>query len=249
MTTLRKTIIVGIFGLLCSCSFNKKPHENDNSKSYEKLDTIVPFSGFWLNENYIETVLRTRSPRQSQNENANSIIIPKRTLEVTSIFGALHDGAADMIVVKKPDKYQFYYKYDDTIWDVAYDIKLISKEKIKIGRDTYKKATENFFLEDLLFKGHYSSDKGANIEFTGNGKVKGLDNYKSYGVVSDYIDEGSDVDQVFLWNDDKHRDEFGFKFVGDSLFIYKIKCLEYDSVAKMCAKVDFGQLTYKLRKK
>lgn len=248
MTTLRKYFFLGICGLLLSCSFNKKADVKDNTKDFKTLDTVVSFSGFWLNENYIKTLLRTKSPRQSQNEDANCITIPNRTLEVTRIVGGLHDGAADMIVVKKPDKYQFYYKYNDTIRDVAYDIKLTSKEKIKIGRDTYQKTSENF-LEDLLFKGHYSSDKVADIEFTGNGKVKGLENYKSYGVVSDYMDEGCDVDQVFLWNDDKHRDGFGFKFIGDSLFIYKLKCLEYDSVADMCAKVDFGQLTYRLRKK
>jgi len=248
MKTIRTIITIAIVGFLFSCSPNSNQQNSDTSNSFKTLDTIVPFAGFWLNEKYVNTVIKTKSPLQAQDENANCITIPSNTLEVTRMVGGLHDGAADMILVKKPDKFQFYYKYNDTIRDVAYDIELLSIERIKIGDAFFLKVNEKF-LEEILFQGKYIDSKGSIVEFSINGHVTGLDNYKVYSPIYDYNDAGMDVDQVALGQTDKDKKLFGFKFISDSLFIYKLDCTEYDSLNKMCGKVDFGQLIYRLNKK
>ena len=243
----RLLISILTVALLFSCSSNEQ-QSSDTSNRFKTLDTIVPFTGFWLSEKYINTVIKTKSPLHSQDENANSITIPSKTLEVTRMVGGLHEGAADMVLVKKSDKFQFYYKYDDTIRDLAYDIELISKTKIKIGNEFFLRVNENF-LEEILFKGEYIDNKGSLVEFNINGQVKGLDNYKVYSPVYDYNDAAKDVDQVVIGQTDTEGKRYGFKFLGDSLFIYELVCLEFDSLNNLCSKVDYGQLTYKLYRK
>src|SRR5258708_10671000 len=75
--------------------------------AFKKLDTIIPFSGLWVNAVYLQRTRANRSPRFSQNVAESCIIFPGRTLQVTRMVDGFHDGAADSVVLKNRDRAQF----------------------------------------------------------------------------------------------------------------------------------------------
>jgi len=235
------------FGILCSCTSPDKQKVGQPTQDFKTLDTIVPFSGFWVNEFYINNIKKNKSPRLSQNVDESCITIPNKTLQVTRMVAGFHEGAADMIVVKKNDNFYFYYKYDDTIRNLAYDIQIVSKNEIKIGKNTFIK-TEEKFLEDILFSGKYLDSIGVEVQFTKDGQIIGLDSFKLYEPIYDYIDAGMDVDQIGLGTNQGKIKYYAFRFNRDTLLIYDLRCLTYDSTNKSCVIVDFGNQKYKLIK-
>ena len=89
---------------------------------------MVPFSGFWINEVYIKNIERTKSPKESQKLPESCITIPNRTLQATSMISGFHEGSAEMVMLKKNNNFQLYYRYDDTIRNLVYDIQILSKQ-------------------------------------------------------------------------------------------------------------------------
>jgi hypothetical protein len=243
----RLLIFLLIFSIVCSCTSSDKQRVGQLTQDFQTLDTIVPFSGFWVNELYINNIKKNKSPRLSQGVDKSCITIPDKTLQVTRMVAGFHEGAADMIVVKKNGNFYFYYKYNDTIRNPAYNIQIVSKEKIKIDNNTFIKTDEKF-LEDILFSGKYLDSLGAEVQFTKDGHVNGLDSFKLYDPIYDYVDVGMDVDQVGLKTNRGKFNYYAFKFKQDTLLIYDLKCLTYDSTNKSCLVVDFGDLKYKLSK-
>ena len=236
-----------IIGIVCSCTSQDKQKVKQQTQKFNVLDTIVPFSGFWVNEQYINNIRKNKSPRLSQGINESCITIPNKTLQVTRMVGGFHEGAADMIVTKQNDNFYFYYKYNDTIRNLAYNIQIVSKEKIIIGNNAFIK-TDKKFLEELLFSGKYLDTLRDEVEFTKDSHVNGLDSFKFYDPIYDYVDAGMDVDQIgFATTKDKFK-YYAFKFNQDTLLIYDLKCLNYDSTNKFCANVAFGDLKFKLTK-
>ena len=76
-----------------------------------------------------------------------------------------------------------------------------------------------------------------------------MDNFKYYRPEIDYYDAGMDIDQVGLGNSQNELEWFGFKFKKDTLELYKLNCLTFDSAENRCVEVDYGQLSYKLWRK
>jgi hypothetical protein len=110
-------------------------------------------------------------------------------------------------------------------------------------------SSQPTILEEVLFRGHYQGDNGLHVEFTGNGEVSGLGNFKTYSAYVDYADQAMQVDQIGLGSSKDSEKNYGFRFNHDTLRIYKLKCLEFDSINNVCAVLDFGDLEYKLIKK
>jgi hypothetical protein len=258
-------ILFYAFASLClgSCSSN----DNANGTLLEKADTQtvskydfklshapLSFSGLWVNEKYVINIKKDKSPRSSQDISESCISIPDSTLEVTNMISGFHEGAADLVVVKNGDRYELY---DKGFADPARIIELISTDKIKIGDKTFiklkhpnKKRNDLNILGELLFSGHYKLDNGKDVEFNLDGHISGLDSLNYYEPIIDYVGSGMDVDQIELGAREKQLQPFGFKFKSDSLFIYKLHCVEgYDSVTKECGVVEFGDLKYKLLRK
>jgi hypothetical protein len=247
ITTILLLISIFFFTstLLPACNSSEKKQKEGPDISFKTLDTLVPFAGFWVNEIYVKNIARTRSPRECQNLLESCINIPTRTLKVTSMVSGFHEGAAGMTVLKNKDKFQFYYEYDDTIRNLAYDIQIISNEKIKIGKNTFVKTNEKF-LEDILFSGEYLDSAGSKIQFLKDGHIAGLGSFTVYNPIYDYLDPGLDVDQIGLGESPKNITWFGFKFDQDTLLIYKLNCLVPDSTDNTCLKVENGDIKYKL---
>jgi len=233
--------------IILACNSTDKKQNDSTATDFKTLDTIVPFPGFWVNEIYLKNIERTKSPRECQNVSESCIRIPARTLQATSMVSNFHEGAAEMIVLKNRNKYQFYYRYGDTIRNLAYDIQIISNEKIKIGKNTFIKTNEKF-LEDKLFSGEYLDSAGAKVQFLKDGHITGLGAFTTYAPVYDYLGPGMEVDLVDLGESPEKMTDFGFKFNKDTLLVYKLNCLIPDSTDNTCLKVDFGDLKYRLIK-
>jgi len=225
----------------------------ERNQNIKTLSVEIPFAGCWVSENYYKSIKKFKSPRKAQ-VGAEFIVIPTRTLIQTSIVESFHDGGTIMTVLKNMGKYELWQLDEDTITQHLFNIKVISANKLKIGAKSFikinpvEKDNDYLILEDLLFKGNYTSSDGKKVEFKNNGQVKGLDDFKYYSPIIDYTGEGLGIDQLSLSKNYKDETFFGFKFKNNILEIYDIKCLVYDSINKECEDVRFGKLKYKLTK-
>lgn len=243
MIRLSVTLLASVFLFACH-STDPKPNTAP-APNVKKEDTVVPFAGFWLNETYAKNIEHTRSPLKSQNASANCcLFIPASTLQTASIAD-LHEGGPGMAIVKKDNSFQFYYKEDDKVSRLAYDIQVISANKLKVGKYTFIKTDEHF-LADILFSGKYQDTLGTTIEFSKDGHIKGLGNYTVYDPLYDYMGPGMDVDLVDLGQSTQNMENFGFKFSQDTLYIHNLNCLVRDSSDNSCMEVALGDIKYKL---
>ncbi|GHT31348.1 hypothetical protein FACS189434_00910 [Bacteroidia bacterium] len=258
------TILLLSILLLYSCSpGNNTKQLNEEvtiaDESFKTFDTIVPFAGTWVSEDYYKCLIETKSAKKAQEiTDANAIVIPNRTLQTTNMIYGFHEGSENIFVVKNGNNYEFWSKPAD---EMFYDIQIISENKIKIGKIDFMKLsdktesdTDDMVLNgigDILFGGTYTSDGNNIIEFKPDGRVIGFDDFLYYTPILDYYDMAMDIDLINLMKiDEKGSQNFGYKFDRDTLLIYDLNCLEYEEIEnKYCAKVDFGELKYKLWKK
>ena len=244
MIKLSVTLLASFFLIACH-STDSKPNAGPASNA-QKQDTVVPFGGFWLNETYIKNIERTRSPRESQDASHDCcLFMPSSTLQTASIATDVHEGGREMVLVKNDNSFQFYYKENDTISHLAYNIQVISANKLKVGQYTFIKTDENF-IADILFSGKYQDKLGNTVQFSKDGHIKGLGTYSVYNPMYDYLGPGLDVDQVDMGPSTQKMETFGFKFSQDTLFIHNLNCLLRDSSDNSCLEVTLGDIKYKL---
>jgi len=243
-------------GLLFSCSSNDR-EKNSNASSpvdIKTLDTTISIAGYWLSENYFNSINEFKSPKKAQ-DGSHYINIPDRTLKQTIMIDNFHEGGPFLTILKNQDKYEIWEVQNDSITEQENIIETITPSKIKIGDENFVKINPDtaqsgeMILEEILFKGQYLTTDGRRVEFKKNGQLSGLDNFNYYSPIIDYYDTGLQVDQVGLGKSEKDLDWFGFKFNKDTLELYKLKCLTYDSTDNRCVEVDYGELTYKLWRK
>ena len=243
--------IAMIISLSSTCRQQKSvPTTSIDFKTY---DTTLSFSGYWLTEKYIKDIRKNKSPKLAQ-DGSEYIYIPDRTLKKTMMIYNFHEGGEFLTVLKN---------------ETSYVIEIISPREIKIGdknfvkihpiigKDIFSVSRENqpLILEEILFKGNYITADGKNVEFKNDGNLISLDNYHYYVPVDDYYDEGMQVDQIGLTHSDndsikwKDLEWFGFKFNEDTLALYKLNCVAFDSTSQNCGIVEYGDLIYKLFRK
>lgn len=254
---MKNLILITIFGLLFSCTSNDR--KQDGSKNltddqFKSLDTVVSFSGYWLSEDYFNSIRQFKSPKKAQ-DGSQFIFIPDRTLQQTIMIYNFHEGGTFLKILKHVDGYEIWEAQDDSLTQRLYSVEIVSATKIKLGDKTFVKINSQKnkdtyqILEKILFEGQYTNSNGKTIEFKPNGQVIGLDNFRYYDPIIDYFDAGMQVDQVGLGNSQSDLDWYGFKFNRDTLELYKLNCLTFDSTDNRCVEVDYGQLSYKLWRK
>lgn len=256
MTTVQNILIILTTGLLFSCSSNDRQQNGMTSTStdFKTLDTTISFAGSWLSENYYNSIRTFQSPRKAQ-DSSQFIVIPDRTLKQTMMIYNFHEGGAFLKILKNKDAYEVWEVQNDSLVRRLYAVESISPTKIKLENKTFEKISpltnqdNHQILEEILFKGHFTNADGKNIEFKSNGQLTGLGNFHLYEPVIDYFDAGLQVDQVGLGNSKKDLAMYGFKFHRDTLALYKLNCLAFDSTENRCVDVGFGQLAYKLWRK
>ncbi|MES2379943.1 MAG: hypothetical protein V4538_02805 [Bacteroidota bacterium] len=251
---MTKTIIhIFTISLLFACATSDSNKSNSNNH-FKQLDTSVSVSGYWLSEDYYQSIQNFKSPKKAQDGSA-FIFIPNRTLQQTTMIYNFHEGGPLLKVLKNNKHYELWEVVDDSLTQKLYIIEEISPTQIKLGKkvfykiniekhhDTYK------ISEALLFKGKYTTAGGKTVEFKANGQLLGLDNFTYYEPIIDYFDAGMQVDQIGLGNSPEKLTGYGFTFNRDTLSLYKLNCLTFDSTMNDCVEVGYGQLAYKLWKK
>lgn len=254
MKNLRYIIIILTTGALFSCSSTDKNTNYNTETNFKTKDTTISFSGYWLCKDYFESIKKSKSPKKAQ-ENSEFIYIPDRTLKKTMMISNFHEGGGVLTILNNDDNYELWGILEDSLTEFVDKVVVIDNKNIKIGTRAFVKINpiknENrpLILEEILFKGIYTNSFGATIEFKNNGQVSGLDDFKYYDPTIDYFDAGMQVDQIRLITNNKYPKDFGFKFNKDTLELYTLTCLTFDSTDNMCVEVGLGQLTNKLWKK
>jgi hypothetical protein len=236
--------------LLGACTSKSRHIEAQNKQDslcIKPTDTIIPFSGLWISKAYVDSLKINKSPRKSQHLGWQ-ILFPKKTGD-TALVGNLHDAGLDEIIKIHGD-YMLGGIHGRRV-------NLISPQKLMVDSEIYVPCSDwiqnneysSKIIESVLFAGRYlNSNKRDTAKFTSNGKIIGLSSFTSYQVMEDYYDEGRNIDQVIFTMNDGKSTYFAFKFLGDTLKLYDLKCLQYDSSSNQCAEVTFGKIRYTLIK-
>lgn len=222
--------------------------ENSNTVSETEIitsDTIIPFHGLWATEKYINTLIKTKSPRQSQ-EYGEFFQVPKSYKDRAFPY-VYHEGGSDFHIVKNNNSYYLQSDYDKN--DSTEIIFIDNGNKMKIWNKIYVKTQENIGIpEDVLFKGQYKfGDKS--VTLNADGTIDGLDSVKFYSIENDYIGPGmGDVDILYLGKKREEQLTYCFEFKSDTLFIYDKNCKETDE-SGTCLDMQKGKLKWTLTKK
>lgn len=247
----KEIIYIFTVGFLLSCAVGDK--NNNSNQSFKQLDTTVSISGYWLNEDYYKSIRAFKSPKEAQ-DGSEFIFIPSRTLQQTIMIYNFHEGGSFLKIIKNNKHYELWEVIDDSLTQKLYTIEEISPTQIKLGKKIFHKITiekhqDSYkILEALLFKGKYTTTDGKTVQFKANGQLLGLDDFKYYEPIIDYFDAGMQVNQIGLGNSPKNLIWYGFAFNKDTLSLYKLNCLNFDSTMNDCVEVDYGTLAYKLWK-
>ena len=227
-----------------SCSSGKKGDSSADTKS-EKV--AVPYAGFWLSEEYFNRIGKSKSPQASQDE-SRFLIIPDSTSKPAMMIYNFHEGGSELTIIKNGAAFELREINGDSIVALGDTLEPVSSDRLKVQGVVFVKINpdtvdgEHRILEELLFKGNYINEKGKQIEFRKDGSVLGLDSIRYYNPLTDYYDQGLQIDQVDLSVTKGRSNRYAFKFKGDTLELYEVKCLTIDPTSKMCAEVDFGKL-------
>jgi hypothetical protein len=241
-------------GLLCSCSSTDKNTEQTSAANFKTKDTTISFTGYWLCKDYFESINNFKSPKKAQ-DNSAFIFIPDRTIKQTMMIGNFHEGGPTLTILSNGDHYELWEIQEDSLTQQLDKIEIIDETNIKIGDRVFVKINPlqsdngSRILEEILFKGTYTNALGTAIEFKNNGQIIGLDNFKIYEPIIDYIDAGMQVDQIGFGQSKDELEYFGFMFNKDTLELFKLNCLTFDSTDNRCVEVELGQQTHKLWKK
>jgi hypothetical protein len=94
-------LIIAVFILSC---------DHSTTKDFSTLnDSIIPFKGLWVNENYIKTINTTKSPIIGQSAIYESYIyIPSKLHQRAVMVYNFHDGGADLTIDKLDSSYWIY---------------------------------------------------------------------------------------------------------------------------------------------
>jgi hypothetical protein len=169
------------------------------------------------------------------------------------MISGFHEGGVGMVIVKDGNRYQFYDPELKTPKDI---IEPIAPNRLRIGNQYFQKLKnpdmekyEWGILDEILFGGKYQSPDGKEVIFGLDGNIRGLDTVTYYQPHADYAGEQDiGVDRISMGRSRENVHEYGFQFDKDTLFIYLIDCLRYDSTANQCGLEKLGEFSWKLHR-
>jgi hypothetical protein len=246
--------ILSFLTLLVACKPGAKTEAQPETPV--QAEETIPFAGDWLNEQYFNLIRDHRSPRDAQEKVENCFIrIPAHLKDTTVMVYGFHESGPDIVIVKKNDQYELWEVQGDSLDRKAWTAQVVDENHLQLGQDRFVKINcshgvydEPLILEEILFSGHYQLKGGGDVEFKNTGEVTGLGHYQYYRVLTDYLDAGLDVDQVWLGDNLDSMDYYGFKSKDKTLQLFALKCLEYNKEDKRCEQVDFGKLAWSMTK-
>ena len=224
-----------------------------NDKKIITKSGLIPFSGHWIDKTYYTKLLKDKSPNDIQ-DNALYLIIPEDTANKTIAIYNFHEGNPDIKIDKKGNDFFLETSFDESKENSNSKIIVISNQELRIGNKSFIKINpfapkdeDPYILEELLFKGKYQTLDGKSVILTREGVISGLDQFKHYKPIIDYMDEWMEVNQIIMkGNNTKTRDNiYGFGFDQDTLIIYKLIRPTNDA-ADDYSPTRFGSPVYKL---
>lgn len=239
-----RILIVFTVSLLLLCCTSK-----DQDSAETAPQTAIEISGQWISEEYFESIKNTKSPKKVQT-GSEYMSIPEHSGEPITILINFHERIDSLVILRRSNTYEIWQVERNTITHRVRRIKILANDKISVdGKNFYKidpvrKNGTPLVLEELLFQGRYISKNGTIVEFTKERNVSGLDDVEYYEPMVDYFDAGRQIDQVGLRRAGKEIEWFGFRFNGDTLNIYSLNCITYDSAEKRCLEVAYGALAF-----
>jgi hypothetical protein len=106
----------------------------------------------------------------------------------------------------------------------------------------------NLVINKIVFEGEYIDIlRNSKVEFFQDGRMSGIENFRHYRAVDNYYDPGMDVDLVEFIDRDK-KERYTWLKSGDTLRIYSLKCIEFDSTYNYCLEIEKSELKYLLQK-
>jgi hypothetical protein len=181
------------YGLLIFCMLSCGSPSETTAPDFKTFHTALGFAGAWVNEVYVDSIRKNRSPRLDQEINESCINIPDSTLKTTNMIYGFHEGGAEMVIVKDGNRYQFYDPEFKTPKDI---IEPMSPDRLRIGTQYFQKLKhpdmekyEWGILDEILFGGKYQSQDGQEVVFGIDGHIKGLDTVTYYQPHADYTGE------------------------------------------------------------
>lgn len=213
---------------------------------YQKLDTALSFAGLWVNEKYVNGLRKTKSPSNMEIPPYSCMIIPNRTLQETSVIEGFHEGGPVLTIFKNGDKYEFWGKEEKKKWA---DVQLVGEDRMKIDNeylvrlksgDLSNEPNPYNIVDLVLFAGKFRDEKGNIVEFTKDGKVKGLTGAAVYEATLDYAAADPQLDELKLGATAADMKGYAFKFNNDTLKVFEVACkvMGQDSI---CLESDFGK--------
>lgn len=200
--------------------------------------------GIWINKKYADELVKTGSPKASQEAGLGSttmLVFPREIPNMVLIIWNFHEGNNTF--------------FKETNGGFEFEPNTGNKVTLRIDKGLLKTPTEEFIrleelnqkrdyyvAEQLLFAGKYDLN-GKPIEFTKDGRIIGLDEFTYYAVELDYIGPGMDVDQLRLGKSAEKTKNYAFTYDKNVLTIYELDCAD-----ELCIKVKNGKELYRLVK-
>ncbi|MBL7884848.1 MAG: hypothetical protein JNL69_12315, partial [Bacteroidia bacterium] len=100
-----------------------------------------------------------------------------------------------------------------------------------------------YIIEDFL------SGKSTTVKFSEDGTIKNFYDYTRYKTFRDLWGTGKQMDRIGLIKNDSTIDNFALKFTKNSLELYTVTCVTFDSIDSICREGGFDRQVYKLNKK
>jgi len=236
-------------------SCNQRADNREQIDRQDLTDTVLTsetiptdFGGNWVNKKYVDKLKETKSPKASQDiVPITMLMLPKETNQKATIIWGFHEGTSGTvkqhngqfgIQTGTENEFELTFKLEDN---------LLKTEKDEFVKIKYSDDGHTYdIIEQLLFAGKYDLE-GKQVEFTYDGKVKGLDTIAEYTVIIDYYDAGMQVDQLYLGAGYDNHKRYGFQFKQDTLIIYQLDCVQRED--DYCVVVANGQELFKMTKK
>lgn len=251
MKKLNITLVLILITLIsCNQKSNNTQEKNVHEINKKTTASTKPdknFKGNWVNKKYVDELIKTKSPKTSQDITPMSmIIIPENFNKKATIIWGFHEGDSKIIDDNNGQvKIRFAEnKESELILIDEKNLKIDNKQFIKL-KESENQVNYNI-VEELIFAGKYDLN-GQEVEFTYDGKVKGLKDIEYYMVFIDYQDVGMQVNQLLLGTDFNNSESYGFEFNQDQLIIYQLNCVTMEQ--EECIIVENGEEKFKLTKK
>jgi hypothetical protein len=268
-STLTLSFILFLVACNSTIPLSTTPSISELDDSMKIFKSII--SGSWAEQAYLDDLVKTKSPVQSQDSLTEIVELETDTsgiksdsLEVGAV--GIHEGGYDFVVYFRPGitptslptnikdeeiEMGFYeLGYELTNEDTSLIIYHYNKNKKLLDQTRYIKVPRNtegalqYMVNKILFSGNYkaidSTGEATNIQFSNDGIVTGLPNFKKYYVLTDFVAGPENrVDEVCFDIQTPNQTCYAYQIKADTISLFEEAEKESDTLI-------VGQLKYKL---